>query len=188
MPGDPIVHEVVRFALETDENLFVGIDPGVTGAIGMVCGKKAGAVDIPTFTAVRSGKTKKGNDKTKTEFDLPSIAELFDVLGKVPNRAVALERQLIMPGERAYTAFRVGYGYGIWPLFLAALGFQVEEVMPSKWKKEMGLGKDKGMSRKKAMSLFPKVPLGLVKDHNRAEALLLAEWLRRTSSGRVLRG
>ena len=49
----------------------------------------------------------------------------------------------------------------------------------------MGLqGKDKNAARHKALSLFPKGGfLVRVKDHNRAEALLIAEHLRRQRNG-----
>jgi crossover junction endodeoxyribonuclease RuvC len=73
----------------------------------------------------------------------------------------------------------------MWPLFLASKGSYVEEVVPTVWKKAMGLaGKDKEAARLKACGLFPHAGLSLKKDHNRAEALLLADYLRRRSNER----
>jgi hypothetical protein len=61
---------------------------------------------------------------------------------------------------------------------IATLGLSFELVRPAKWKKTMGLTDEKGMARAKAVQMFPNVGhlLSRVKDHNRAEALLLAEY------------
>jgi hypothetical protein len=59
-------------------------------------------------------------------------------------------------------------------------------VRPAQWKKEMGVAKQRGedadAGKEKALELarelFPAAPLSRRKDHNRAEALLLAHWLK----------
>ncbi|MDO8605136.1 MAG: hypothetical protein Q7R40_01240, partial [Phaeospirillum sp.] len=59
---------------------------------------------------------------------------------------------------------------------------------PGVWKRTLGLLKaDKAASRARAVELYPEVAgrLTRVKDHGRAEALLLAEWLRRSRAGGV---
>ena len=48
------------------------------------------------------------------------------------------------------------------------------------WKRSMGLDSTKSVSLDKARLLFPTAELDRKKDHNRAEALLLAEYSRRT--------
>jgi hypothetical protein len=62
-------------------------------------------------------------------------------------------------------------------------GCSYELVNPQTWKRQMmpGEARDKNAARLKAIQLFPSVAddLKLVKHHNRAEALLLAEWGRR---------
>lgn len=65
------------------------------------------------------------------------------------------------------------------PGLVALLGISYREVSPSVWKRGMGLDGDKERSRALARSLWPAAPLGRKRDHGRAEALLLAEWLRR---------
>lgn len=53
-------------------------------------------------------------------------------------------------------------------------------VQPATWKRHLGLLKsEKGASREKALALYPALAdrLKRVKDHNRAEAVLLAHWL-----------
>jgi len=52
-------------------------------------------------------------------------------------------------------------------------------VTPQKWKKEMGLTADKNESLEMARKLWPNAPLTRKMDNGRAEALLMAEWLRR---------
>lgn len=168
--------------------VFVGIDPGAEGAVGFLCGNHAHYEDIPTYKTERAGKKSDGSSKMKTMFDYGAIAELFDRLK--PHRSrfrVCVEEaqvQIKGKGANAYTAFRVGVGFGMWPLFLAAGGFSCEVVAPRPWKMAMGLaGKDKEYSRMKAATMFPDVKLTRKADHNRAEALLLAEYLRRRSYG-----
>lgn len=73
----------------------------------------------------------------------------------------------------------------MWSLYLMSLGVRVETVRPAQWKKSFSLqgGKtNKEAARLKALSLWPTLAadnLKFKKDHNRAEALLLAEYLRR---------
>ena len=52
-------------------------------------------------------------------------------------------------------------------------------VTPQKWKKELGLTSDKDLSLNMARELWPDAPLARKMDNGRAEALLMAEWLRR---------
>ena len=64
-------------------------------------------------------------------------------------------------------------------------GLQVSTVQPATWKRHFGLLKtEKGASREKAIALYPALAgdLKRVKDHNRAEAVLLAHWLQGRSA------
>ena len=60
-------------------------------------------------------------------------------------------------------------------------------VTPQRWKKELmdGMPKDKDSSRVVAIRLFPTfaTELKLKKHHGRADALLIAEYLRRKEQG-----
>lgn len=48
------------------------------------------------------------------------------------------------------------------------------------------MGKTKGLSRTRAIQLYPRAPLGRKKDHALAEAILIARYgLERTSEGRA---
>ena len=64
---------------------------------------------------------------------------------------------------------------------MAGLGVPPRVVTPTIWKREMKLSADKELSRKRAIELFPDhvTLFARKKDHNRAEAALLAVWLER---------
>jgi hypothetical protein len=53
-----------------------------------------------------------------------------------------------------------------------------ELVPPRVWKRDMGLTANKADSLTMARRLWPEAPLKRSKDNGRAEALLLAEWLK----------
>lgn len=167
-----------------NRRLFIGIDSGASGAVGLVSGDVHCCFDIPAM------KVKRGK-KNKTVFILTEIVRLFSMLDekfKPENVHVCLEEaQVGIPGKgnSAYNGFRVGCNYAMWPLFILSRGYSLEEIRPNIWKKAMGLqGKDKETSRYKAMRMFPKAELHLKRHHDRAEALLLAQYLRRVQRGK----
>lgn len=144
--------------------LFIGIDPGRTGAIGAVDagGGWQGVWDMPENAA-----------------DLTDLLRERCELGNGLATAVAVEYQQPMPKQGVVSVFSLGMQYGTILGVLAALRASYAVVRPSAWKKEMGLTSDKADSRALARQLWPEAPLGRVKDHGRAEALLIAEWRRR---------
>lgn len=159
--------------------VYIGVDPGSQGAIGYVCGKlQHGACDIPVMKVARTKK------KQTVKYNYPAILEIFGLFRQLRGRVIAcVETGVVFmpgPGSNAYTGFRCGYSIGMWPLFLVAQGYALEECTPMQWKKEFALkGKDKEASRHKAQALFPRAELARKKDHDRAEALLIAEYARR---------
>ena len=85
-----------------------------------------------------------------------------------------------MPGQGVASTFKFGKGYGEIIGVLATLGLGYRAISPAVWKREMGLQRaEKADSRRKAQELYPTASLARVKDHGRAEALLIAEWGRR---------
>ncbi|MFM6207166.1 hypothetical protein, partial [Planktothrix sp.] len=98
-----------------------------------------------------------------------------------PDSIIILESVHAMPGQGVSSMFSFGLGYGVWLGIVAALNVPIEFVTPQAWKKYYSLGPDKEASRVKALQLFPSQAseLKLKKHHGRAEALLLAEYLRR---------
>ena len=81
-----------------------------------------------------------------------------------------------MPGQGTRSMFTVGLGYGVWLGIITALALPYTSVRPSVWKRSLALGKDKEVSRLRAMQLYPGADLRRKRDHGRAEALLLASY------------
>ena len=149
--------------------MIVGIDPGITGAVGILNddGTFFSVLDIPTIQAG-------GGRKVKNECNPVPV---FEELKKLPVPSiVAIERVHSMPKMASQTVFSMGDSFGVVRAVVASLGIPTVFVEPREWKKHFGLGKDKEQSRAKANHLFPYAPLSLVKHHNRAESLLIARW------------
>ena len=67
---------------------------------------------------------------------------------------------------------------------LTASGLSYVLVEPSKWRPALvGKGADKKESLYLARKLWPDVDMPLMKDEAKAEALLIAEWIRRYEKG-----
>ncbi len=163
------------------EPIYIGIDPGATGAVGILYRGKAFVGDIPTLKVKRSGGT-------KTETNLPAFVQALRVFGPVRhNLRVAVEQaqiQVSHHGNSAYTAFRVGVFFGQMLGILSALRVSYVRAAPQAWKRQMKLmGKDKEASRLMALELFPDADIRLKKHSDRAEALLIAEWHKRKLNG-----
>jgi crossover junction endodeoxyribonuclease RuvC len=164
--------------------LYIGIDPGISGAIAALDldSKSASFFDTPTVQ-IKSGK------KTKNQQDVYAMVSILRALVEGKDVMVVIEKVNAMPGmgkdgERqtigATSAFNFGMGYGQWLGILAALGIPHQTVHPKTWKNFMmqDMGKEKDASRVKAMQLFPwsAKDLARKKDHGRADALLMAAW------------
>lgn len=168
---------------------IIGIDPGVSGAVAIVGGSGAQAFadvhDIAVFSVCRSGRL-------RTEYNCVKCVQLLrscqaSYWQGTDDMAVYLEDVRARPAadgrrDSLVTAHRIGVGIGLWQGITAALGLRLEMVTPVVWKRKMELLRcDKEASRHKACELFPHLAdqLSRKKDHNRAEALLIAEYGRR---------
>lgn len=159
---------------------YVGVDPGVTGALVVLCDGELQFYDAPT---VQVGK--------RTRMDPRGVS---DLLGKIDVErgndmlTVAIEKAgSFSPAGRkqgAVSMFGYGAGYGFWIGALEALQIPYTEVPPQTWKRELlaGAPKEKDSSRRLALRLWPdqtEEALSRKKDHGRAEAALIAEYARR---------
>lgn len=154
--------------------MILGIDPGITGAIAVLRddGSFIGVWDMPTMH----------RNKTDNKQQI-NVAELDRMLKTMTSSAQGVVRFII---ERVYAAPKSRMGLSMAVMFgktaghieacIICQGMPVEFVMPGSWKKHLKLGKDKEHSRAYAQQLYPQAPLGHKKDHNRAEAILLARW------------
>ena len=74
--------------------------------------------------------------------------------------------------------FNFGDTFGACKAVCACLDMQLQFVSPVTWKKHYKISKEKEVSRALAINLFPEAAhmLSRKMDHNRAEALLIAEY------------
>ena len=151
--------------------ITIGIDPGLSGAVGVLNNGLYQAVeDMPTVA--------KGSGSVKSEADAAGLLGMLRWYSKpdIPV-AVALERVNAMPGQGVSSVFSLGDSFGVARAVVAASRFELTYVTPATWKRHFGLGSDKEQCRALAIRLFPDAPLHLKKYADRAEALLMARWL-----------
>lgn len=96
---------------------------------------------------------------------------------------VMMEHVHAMPGQGSVSMFNFGVNYGILQGLLAGLQMLYKEVTPGVWKGHFHLDSDKAKSIELARNLYPTANLkrtdkSRTLDHNRAEALLIAEYSR----------
>ncbi len=150
---------------------FAGIDPGLEGCLAIL--RPGGRVTLADTPTLATGKG------TRRDYDLAAMFDL--VLGLPPGITVVIEQVQTDPKFGCVQSFRLGQGFGLWLGLLTAAAHPIERVTPQRWKGAMlaGLPKEKSASVLRAKELFPGADLRLKKHHNRADALLLAEWGRR---------
>lgn len=105
----------------------------------------------------------------------------------MPVHAV-IEKVSAMPKQGVTSSFNFGKGCGVIEGVVGALDIPRTLVAAGTWKRKLGLSSSADQSRGYAMKLYPAVAdkLARKKDHNRAEALLLAHWRFVTWEGRFV--
>lgn len=149
--------------------LYLGIDPGLTGALAILNGDGSmhSVEDLPVMM--------RGKGRVKHELDPAALARLLRP--HVADIKLAVVEQVgSMPGQGVASVFSMGHTLGVIVGVLQALAVPVRLVAPAVWKRAAGISADKNLARSEAIRLFPGAPLERVKDHNRAEALLLARY------------
>ena len=148
--------------------LFVGVDPGASsGAWGIIDhhGKYWSCGDIPN-----------ADGQIKARMFRAELAQAIDR----QDAAICIEDVHSMPGQGVASTFKFGRAVGAINA-VADMMFGVWHIVsPQRWKRAMGVTQEKDSSLKLARELWPNAPLTRKKDHGRAEALLIAEYLRRT--------
>lgn len=171
---------------------FVGIDPGISGAVAAFDPDSLGAgiqfFDMPTLE-VKVGK------RIKNIPDAYEMTRILEGFGR-ENVIVTIEKVNAMPdvgtGARmgATSAFSFGFGFGMWLGILAALKIPHQQVHPATWKAAVmaGMSKEKDASRQRAMQLYPIASSQLARkmDHARGDALLIARWAWLTYGGKSI--
>lgn len=138
----------------------VGIDPGLSGGVAVICGAAVAAYKTPE-----------------------TAKDLFDLLSKFKPAVAICEKVNAGPKMGSSAAFKFGQSVGEIRMACIAAGLRLEYVSPQKWQKEFGLiskgrGLGQGDTEKKnrnkarAQELFP----GMKITHAIADALLIAEY------------
>ena len=161
------------------EKVFIGIDPGIAGAVAAVdsSGRLLGAYHIPTLQT-------KGKRREINVGALRSI--LADFVGGKQAFA-SLERVSARPGQGVVSMFRFGKACGLLEGLLLGLRVDYVTPVPRSWQKVM-LRDVEGQTSKirsvlAATRKWENLDLKLKKDHNKADAALLAEYARLTHGG-----
>lgn len=149
-------------------NIFIGVDPGVTGAIAFYRPKPYALAVFDMPTRVRASGRK--------EVDAMALATTIGDFTSGHSTIAVIEKVAAMTGkESAASSFQFGRSFGIVLGVLAGFGVTTIETRPAVWKAMMGLGRDKNDSLVKARQLFPRSKRFVLQKHNgRAEAALLA--------------
>lgn len=148
------------FGMERVMELYIGIDPGATGAI---------AVLTPSgFLATCKLK--------ETEHDIAEFIRETIVRPDLPCFAY-LERVHSMPKQGVSSSFKFGESFGFLRGLLVAHQIPFELVTPQSWQGSMKCrsGGDKNITKGAAQRLFPSLKI----THATADALLIAEHCRR---------
>ena len=143
----------------------IGIDPGLTGAIAAM-DDQAQLILCADLPVIRSGKL--------AWIDANELTSLLMQCRNGRPAQILVERSQAMPGQGVSSTFCTGVVLGSILAACQRVAIPLHLVTAAVWKRSMGLGADKSASLDKARLLFPTAELDRVKDHNRAEALLLA--------------
>ena len=146
---------------------FVGIDPGVSGAIAFMDGgdRLLEVDDMPTL---------EDGPKGRRTINAPIFAS---IIKDYKPEVVFLEKVGVRPGEGAVGAFSFGRGVGVIEGVCACAGIRVVLLTPQTWKKHVGIaaGSAKDASRSMAIQRWPNYATFFrrIKDDGRAEAALI---------------
>lgn len=154
--------------------IIAGIDPGQTGSLAIMFPDGSGVIDDVPMQTLRGKKS-------------PAWAEWWSNWSRTIDMAepdfFVIEQVASRPQQGVASVFKFGRAFGFVHAIAAARGVPVHFETPNVWKRKMGLlNSDKNASRELVRQLFPGMASRVerVKDDGRAEAILLAEYGRRT--------
>ena len=109
--------------MNVDEIAFIGIDPGVSGGIAILTGRKSEIYKCPA-----------------------TVRDMADILEPYRNKqdvSVGLERVHSMPGQGVASTFKFGMNYGQWLGILASMSIPYKLIQPYTWMKYYSYPKDR---------------------------------------------
>jgi len=146
--------------MTSNEN-YLGVDVGASGAMAVV---------DPHGTVVSIQR-----------LDNATPHDVWTWLSAQRVRFAVIEKVGAMPKQGVSSTFKFGTSFGFCQGLLVASGFRFELARPQKWQTALDCrtGGDKNISKARAQALFP----GVKVIHANADALLIAEFARRTALG-----
>lgn len=128
--------------------MYIGIDPGLKGAIALYQSGNLRLWDMPTL-AVTRGKS------TKLRIDLHALAKLIGILAETSPALAVVEDVGGMPGQSAPAAFSFGWACCAPVMALATCGVPYRLVQPQVWKRSYSIRGDKDDALQLATQLLP---------------------------------
>ena len=155
---------------------ILGIDPGGTGAWALL--KDRELLNTDDLPIVKVG--------SYNMIEPRQLIEIIECFGHLD--AVVIEDNKANGGNGSLANFSMGMSMGILTGVIASLSHPLIRVRPIDWKRAVGIGTVKGTAtvrkeagRQRAIELWPNNDFfKRKKDHNRADAALIAEWYRRS--------
>lgn len=150
-------------------DLIIGIDPGLKGGIAYTSKDICWVEDMPK-----------------------TVLEVYHYMHKgIKADCVAVEKVHALPKQSCKSNFTFGMSYQTALVLATSFSSKTELVTPQEWKKYFGLKREEGETKiqfkKRSVDLARELFPDLAKDlpyskDGRAEALLIAEYYRRTHS------
>ena len=152
--------------------VYIGVDPGsVSGALGALDhhGNYLEAFNI--------------EHKDKHILALVFKSRILSIVDPKEGAEICMENVHSMPKQGVASVWNFGRAVGVISAVCELTRYPVHLVTPQRWKKHFHLSADKNESLDMARYLWPEAKLKLKKDGNKAEALLIAEYLRQELHG-----
>ena len=152
--------------------IWIGIDPGsISGALGALDARG----DYLDSWEIQH--------KDKHILALVFKSRILSIVDPKIGAEICMEQVHAMPQQGISSTWNFARAVGVISAVCELTNYPFHLVSPQKWKKHFGLNADKNEALDLARKLFPKAPLKLKKDINRAEALLIAEYWRQQIHG-----
>lgn len=155
--------------------IVCGIDPGLTGAIAhLSVDVEAGTCTLVSVSDMPTAEAKVGK-ATKSHLLLSEIPALIQGVFYRPDHVV-IEEVGAAPGQGVTSMFRFGYVAGALAGIVATLGLPLTLMRPQRWQAIAGVKPGDDAGRLRVLQLFPRSNhlFSRKKDHNRADAVLIA--------------
>lgn len=169
--------------------IFIGVDPGINGAVAIV--DHDGALLSVMRTPTISNATARG----RPEYDVRAMHKMLAHAVTIPddgNLRFVLELVHSFPGEGTVSCFKFGVGWGLWMGLASGMQLPIIELTPQDWQRVALRGhpmkNPKATSYLVATRLWPNLDPALARPpYGGADAALMADAARRMTFAREKR-